>query len=197
MRLCIFGDSITWGANDFEYGGWAAHLKNYLYRKDESDVYNLGISGDVTTQTLRRIDGEASARRAEAIIFALGVNDSAYVKSKNARWTPRDEFKKNLKLLHEKARMFTEGIFFIGLTPLDETKLQPAPFATDYYYDAKSRDEYNEYTRAFCEEKSIPFISMEGVLTLDDLSDGLHPNTDGHKKMFEKVTSEIEMRKLL
>ncbi|MBI4253127.1 hypothetical protein HY623_03065 [Candidatus Uhrbacteria bacterium] len=46
--------------------------------------------------------------------------------------------------------------------------------------------------RTFCEEKNIPYISLDGVLTLDDLPDGLHPNAEGHRKMFEKIKSEIE-----
>ncbi len=192
MRVCIFGDSITWGSDDFEYGGWATHLKNYLYKKNESDVYNLGISGDVTTQTLKRFDIEASARRAEAIIFALGINDAAYVKSKDARWTPHDEFTQNLSLLYEKAQRFTDKIFFVGLTPIDEKKLWPAPFAPDYFYDAKTVQEYNKTIEEFCNTHSLPYISMDGVLTLDDLPDGLHPNGEGHRKMFERIKGIFE-----
>ena len=47
MTICIFGDSITWGAYDPEQGGWATRLRNYFEKQDNDvDVYNLGISGD-------------------------------------------------------------------------------------------------------------------------------------------------------
>lgn len=197
MNICIFGDSITWGADDFEYGGWAALLRNYFFEKDETDVYNLGISGEITTDTIKRFDVEAVAREADIIIFALGINDSAFVQSKNDRWTPLEEFKRNLLLLYEKAKKFTDAIYFIGLTPFDEKKTMPAPWAQDYFYDAKTAEEYNEAIRAFCAERAAIYISMEGVLALEVLADGLHPNTDGHKKMFERIKSELDSRRSL
>ncbi|MBI4600195.1 SGNH/GDSL hydrolase family protein [Candidatus Uhrbacteria bacterium] len=156
MNICIFGDSIAWGANDFEYGGWPAHLRNYLYQKNGTKVYALGISGDVTTEAVKRIASESEAREADIIIIALGINDSAWLKSKEERWTPLEEFKQNIALLYEKARMFTDKIFFIGLTPIDETKLQPAPWAPDYFVDAKTKNEYNEAIRAFCKGGKRP-----------------------------------------
>lgn len=195
MNICIFGDSITWGAEDFEYGGWVSHLRNYLFNKDESDVYNLGISGDVTTETLKRFDVEAGAREADVIMFALGINDSAFVQSKDARWTPLEEFRQNLLLLYKKAKKFTDKIFFVGLTPVDDAKLSPAPFASfPLFYNQKTVSVYNATIEAFCTEHDIPFIAMEGVLSLDDLPDGLHPNTGGHKKMFEKIKNELDSR---
>ncbi|MDP2630130.1 MAG: GDSL-type esterase/lipase family protein [Candidatus Uhrbacteria bacterium] len=192
MNICIFGDSIAWGANDFELGGWTEHLKNNLYTQERShDVYNLGISGDATTQAIKRINVEASVRKADVIVFALGINDSAFLKSRGERWTPLAEFKNNLALLFEAAQKFTEIIIFVGLTPVDESKTMPAPWAPDYFVDSKTTKEYNAVIREFCEDKKIQFISMDDVLTPDDLSDGLHPNTAGHKKMFEKIQKEL------
>ncbi|MBI4253126.1 hypothetical protein HY623_03060 [Candidatus Uhrbacteria bacterium] len=155
MNICIFGDSITWGANDFEYGGWAARFRNYLYEKDKSDVYNLGISGEITTDTIKRIDCEAEAREADVIIFVLGINDSAYLKSKGERWTPLEAFKQNLVLLYEKARSLTEKIFFVGLAPIDETLLQPAPWAPDYFVDVKLRMSTMEPLEHFARRKTF------------------------------------------
>ena len=195
MNICIFGDSIAWGAGDIEGGGWAVLLRNYLYQQnDDIQVYNLGISGDVTTETLKRIDCEATARKVDIIIVALGINDSAFIKSKNERWTSIDQFQGNISLLFEKARKFTEHVFFIGLTPVDETKTMPASWAPDYFVDVKTACEYNEIIEQFCKEKNTPFISLEGVLTLNDLSDGLHPNTEGHRKMFERIKDALKVR---
>ncbi len=47
MHICIFGDSITWGACDYEKGGWVERLKIYfLEHTDNIEVYNLGVSDD-------------------------------------------------------------------------------------------------------------------------------------------------------
>lgn len=190
--MCIFGDSITWGAYDPEGGGWATRLRNYFEGSgNDVQVYNLGISAATTADTLERFDVEAKARRPDSIVFALGINDSAWVVSKKARWVEYDEFVSNLGALYEKTRALGAMGVFVGLTELDETKTMPAPWHPDFSYDSASRKKYNDAIQEFCGKKNIPFISMDGVLTPDDLSDGLHPNSTGHRKMFERVKQEF------
>ena len=43
--ICIFGDSIAWGASDEEKSGWADRLKAFFFNEDSlfAKVYNLGI----------------------------------------------------------------------------------------------------------------------------------------------------------
>jgi len=84
-KICVFGDSITWGAGDREKGGWAARLKNYFGRISDFNVKitNLGISGDNTDDLLKRFKTEAVAREPNIIIFAIGTNDSQYIDSKD------------------------------------------------------------------------------------------------------------------
>jgi lysophospholipase L1-like esterase len=53
--ICVFGDSITWGAYDPERGGWVNRLRNDLEKK-EIESYNLGISGDTTADLLKRFN---------------------------------------------------------------------------------------------------------------------------------------------
>ena len=65
MIICIFGDSVTWGAYDPEQGGWATRLRNYFEAQENNiDVYNLGISGDATADLLKRIEVEAKSHKA-------------------------------------------------------------------------------------------------------------------------------------
>jgi lysophospholipase L1-like esterase len=82
MIICIFGDSIAWGATDCEKGGWVERLKTELMVKD-IDVYNLGISGDTTENILKRMDAEAEARNPDIIIFSVGINDALKTNGKN------------------------------------------------------------------------------------------------------------------
>jgi len=63
MNILIFGDSITWGAYDPEQGGWATRLRNYFEAKNHDvDVYNLGISDDITSGLLNRVEAEVKSR---------------------------------------------------------------------------------------------------------------------------------------
>lgn len=190
MTICIFGDSITWGATDCEKGGWVERLKTELMVKDV-DVYNLGISGDTTENILKRIDTEAEARNPDIIIFSVGINDALKTNGKNL--ISIQEFRKNIELLTDKARKLTNKIVFIGLTTVDEAKTNPYPWDENLSSDNESIGEYDEMIRVFCEENDIVFIDMLGLLIKDeDLCDGLHPSTAGHKKMFEIIKEAIE-----
>lgn len=69
MVICIFGDSITWGASDSEKGGWVERLKIYFGEKYDINVYNLGISGDATEDLLVRIEKELRSRKSNILEY--------------------------------------------------------------------------------------------------------------------------------
>jgi lysophospholipase L1-like esterase len=189
MTICIFGDSITWGASDCEKGGWADQLKNYLMTENVI-TYNLGVSDDTSKQLLKRFDVEAEARNPDIIIFAIGINDSIDIFGK--KQISLVEFNDNISALTDKALQITNKVIFIGLTNVDETKTMP--FAeTDAAFDNQSIGEYDEAIRSFCEENDLIFVDALGLLINDeDLCDGLHPSSIGHQKMLETVKDAIE-----
>lgn len=192
MNICIFGDSITWGAYDPEGGGWATRLRNYFEAKNEDiDVYNLGISGDSTADLLNRIEAEAKSREPDFIVFAIGINDAQFIHSSNSPRISTDEFRNNLKKIISIASKFTDNIVFVGLTAVDES--MASPWDTDKSYTNKIIGQLGAEIEKFCEENNLRFISMDGVIGNDDLIDGLHPNTKGHKKIFDKVRPELEI----
>ena len=203
MNICVFGDSIAWGACDYKNGGWVARLRNYFEERGDTPlgisgvladvlVYNLGISGDNTDDLLERIESECKTREPNMIVIAIGINDSQYVRSERTRRVPLQKFQKNISNLYKIAKLYSEKIAFIGLTNVDESKTRPIPWNTDEEYDNKSIREYNEAIKKFCSENNLKFIEMNNVLEKDDLEDGLHPNSQGHEKMFEKIKPEIE-----
>ena len=201
MTICIFGDSITWGAYDPKYGGWATRLRNYFESADsppyfreagDVDVYNLGIPGDTTAGLLNRIEVEAKSREPNLIMFAIGINDAQFIQSVNSLRTPLDAFQGNLSKLLAVAKEFTDKIIFVGLTAVDESKTSPVPWSTDRSYTNKNIRRLNDTIEKFCEEKGLTFIPMNDVLENKDLFDGLHPNTYGHEKMFERIRKALD-----
>ncbi|KKP97902.1 MAG: gdsl-family lipolytic enzyme [Parcubacteria group bacterium GW2011_GWD2_38_12] len=193
MNICIFGDSITWGAYDPEQGGWATHLRNYFEAQDNDvNIYNLGVSGDTTTDLLNRIEVEAKSREPNIVIFAIGINDAQFIHSANSQRISTDEFQNNLSKLHFMAKRFAEKFVFIGLTAVDESMTRPVPWDMDMSYTNKNIKRLDGVIEKFCKENNLEFISMNGVIKNEDLIDGLHPNTQGHKKMFDKIKPEIE-----
>lgn len=190
MNICIFGDSIAWGAYDPEQGGWANRLRNYFEAQNKDiNVYNLSISGDTTTDLLNRLEVELKSREPNIIIFAIGINDAQSVRDVNSTPISIDEFKNNLKKLHSTAHKFADKIIFIGLTPVDELKMKSI-FSS--FYANQNIKYLDTEIKKFCEENNTKFISMDEVIGNADLDDGLHPNANGHKKMFDKIRPEIE-----
>jgi lysophospholipase L1-like esterase len=188
--ICIFGDSITWGATDPEKGGWANRLRNYFEsqggRVDEDvDVYNLGVSGDNTDDLKLRFEVEARARKPDAIVFAIGINDAQFVISKNGNRVPLEEFSKNITGLINQAKTIAEKVIVVGLTRVDESKTVPIPWNQDKKYLNGDIERYDATLRDVSESLGVLYVDVSKVVSTVDLPDGLHPNSVGHQRLFE------------
>lgn len=192
MKICIFGDSIVWGARDTQKGGWAERLKTYFMKTDpEIMVYNVGVSSDTTSDLLKRLNAEARARKADAIIIAIGINDSRYIDTKGNYPVDLETFQSNLKEILEIAQNITDKVLFIGLTPIDESKTMPIPWRPSMFYDEESVSKYSKALEAFCSSNNVQYVSMNGVVDKNELPDGLHPDSNGHEKMYQVVKSKV------
>ena len=190
--ICLFGDSITWGEGDSEKGGWGARLRSYFETNNfKIELYNCGVSGDNTDKLLQRFTVETSAREPDIVIFAIGVNDSQYVRSKDNPRVSLEKFQNNLQELINQAKKFTEQIIFIGLIHVDESKTMPVPWITTLFYDEENVKLYDEKIKEICDRNSLRFIEMLDLLNNSDLKDGLHPNAQGHEKIFFKIRDSL------
>jgi lysophospholipase L1-like esterase len=187
-RICIWGDSIVYGAYDPEHGGWGIRLRNYLEGKSEgwTQVYNLGICGLRTDHLLKSFKTEAALREPDIVIFGIGVNDSKHPKKVSPA-----AYKKNLAKLVSHAQKFTKKIAFVGLTRIDEKSLEPVQPGETYHSNA-AIEIYDRVLEKFCAEEGIPYIPTRDLLVPSDYVDGLHPGTKGHQKMFEKILPFVE-----
>ncbi len=203
--ICVFGDSITWGAYDYEKGGWVERLKVFMAENSDNDVYNLGVSGNKTPHILSRVESETKVRTEEAedivLIFAVGINDSYFVHSENRLMTPPEEFKTNIEKTIERAQVITSKIIFVGLTPVDETKTTPIPWNTDKSFKNEYIQKYNNFISSICKDKNIYFVEILDKWLQSDyqdlLEDGLHPNSKGHQKIFEAVRDFLTQNKII
>ncbi len=203
--ICIFGDSIAWGASDSEKGGWVERLKVFMGENYNSDVYNLGISGDKTPNILKRFKLEAKARTKEAedvvFIFAIGINDSCFVRSKNGLMIQPKKFKANIERIIKQAKAITPKIIFIGLNPVDESKTTPISWDTGKSYKNENIKKHDEIIKLICKEKKVYFVGIFKNWIESNykelLEDGLHPNVAGHKRIFEAVQSFLIKKKII
>ncbi|MBI2584129.1 MAG: hypothetical protein HYW25_05660 [Candidatus Aenigmarchaeota archaeon] len=216
-HILIFGDSIAYGAWD-EEGGWAQRLRKFIDEKNRHYknivmqgknllhynyclIYNLGISGDTSEEVLGRLEFEARQRAGLdneiILIFAIGVNDSYFVHEKGSNQTEPGKFEQNLRNIIELAREFSDKTIFIGLTPCDESKVDPVPWRPEISYKNKYIKQFNDIVKQVCKENDVNFIEMLDNLSKEDLEDGVHPNSGGHKKIFEIVKDYLVKEKII
>jgi lysophospholipase L1-like esterase len=192
-NICVFGDSIAWGAFDKEKGGWVNRLRLFFDSKFDGEIhlYNLGVSGENTEKLLKRFKDECRAREANIIIFAIGINDAQYIDTPDNPRVSKNNFNKNLRELFDQAKVFSEKIIFVGLTKVDEKKMMPIPWDANKYYQNNIIKLYDKAIEEICIEKKLLYISLFDLLGKEDLSDGLHPNAEGHRKIFERIKEQI------
>ena len=215
-HILVFGDSIVWGSWDSK-GGWAERLRMEINRNaikairknPESDynaIYNLGIAGTSIKNVLSRIKSETKARNYEGeenvIIFTIGTNDCAFLESKkNDNITDPDDFETKLRELADTAGKIASETVFLSITPVDEDKTNPLPWATDQYHKNDNVRQYNSIIKKICAEEDAEFIDIFKLFTSSDykqfLEDGLHPNTRGHKLIFDVVRKFLKEKNIL
>lgn len=200
MRIFIFGASTTYGVGDPE-GGWATRIRKWIDEKGEPDkhrIYNLGIPGDTSSDLLERFENEVNARvrkKAENIfIISVGANDSQWFTKEEKHRVPPDQYEKNMRLLFQKAQKHGNKLFFVGFAPLDESKVDPIPWAPEKSYKNEFVQQYDQIVKKVCEEMSVVYIELFSHMDEKDILDGVHPTAEGHKKIFEQVKNVLVSR---
>lgn len=204
-RILVFGDSIAYGADDATGGGWVQYLRKFLDEARNNDssldysVYNQAISGDTTNELLKRFDCEAKYRMAEPdgiILFAIGINDATYWDSLGGKpLMSTTKFKSNLIALVKNAKIYTNQIILIGITPVVESKTNPVSWNIDVTYTNERIEKFEKAISEVAQENSLPFIPLFETYSKNNvenlLPDGVHPNTEGHKVLFEIIKKPL------
>lgn len=155
----------------------------------------MGVSGDTTKDLLKRFKTEAIARDrygSLAVVFSIGTNNAAEGDGR-IQSTP-EQYVADLKELITQAQEVTDKIMFVGLPPCDESRTTPC-FWREVYYRNERIFALDDAAQAFCKEVRIPFVPTRHLFTGREkelLEDGLHPNNEGHKLIFELVQPELD-----
>lgn len=203
-NIFVFGDSIALGGWD-EEGGWVSRLQRELNTQMiqsgfliDIPLTNLGVDGDDTTGVLARFKDELERRLGQEqtiIVFAIGINDSQISPKTGKFRTPPELFTQNIHDLINKARSYTDKIFFVGLTPVEDKKVDPIPWLPEMSYRDGCVQQFNNILKSVCSDERIPFFDVYPKFkkrnVSDLLIDGLHPNGKGHKIIFDMVLSHL------
>jgi lysophospholipase L1-like esterase len=210
MNILVFGDSIAFGDYDKE-GGWVDRLKRHFITKavnqelkQDINIYNLSTPrGDTTKDILTRLTNEIPPRHWKhhetVLIFAIGINDSIIEKGEN--WVSKTKFRSNLKRIIKISRNYSNKIFFLSPTPVEEEKVTPMPWSPNESYFNKEIKQYVKIMEEVCKTHKINYLSLfDYFINLNYKSllfDGAHPNTKGHKLIFEIVKDFLKKKKLI
>lgn len=194
-NILVFGDSVAYGAGDLA-GGWADRLKAHYFGKDF--VYNLGISDDTTNEILKRFEFESKQRidsHSNILLFAVGKNDAILWDNQDPN-VSLEQFKMNIIALIGCALKIADRVLFVGLAPIDETKTGPTAWDKRAFYLNEVMDSYNKELRTVAQSAGVEFIDIAANWKNIDykrlLADGLHPNAEGHQRIFELVKNQLD-----
>jgi len=205
MRVLVFGASSIQGFWDTQ-GGWADRLKKHYDQQQFEDftvekphVMNLGISGDTTKELLVRIRTEAEARRNDkgiSIVIQVGANNAAEENGRT-RSTP-EEYGADLKKIIEEALSLTNKVLVVGFQAVDEALTNPVAWRPIFYKNRNIKI-FEDTAAKVSSETNVKFVpvhdkyieAMSGGQKLQ-AHDGLHPNDDGHKLIFELVRPALD-----
>ena len=206
MRVLVFGDSIAQGFFDTE-GGWVNYLRKHydeiLVRNhdlNQPTIFNLAVSGDFTHSVLARFENEVKARiwpgEEFAFIFAVGTNDTLYRERDND--SEPDIYNDQLSKLLSLAKNYSHKIMFIGLFPVVDKLLQPAPFSeTGKSYSTERIKLFDITLKNFCAQNNVACVDLWKEFTEQNnleslLFDGLHPNGEGHELIYQIVKPKLQ-----
>ncbi|MEM8719559.1 MAG: GDSL-type esterase/lipase family protein [Cyanobacteria bacterium P01_G01_bin.39] len=200
LKVIALGDSLIYGYGDFVGGGWVERLRRQWMSPQGAGhvLYNLGVRGDRTNQVSLRLEQEFNCRGElrnhvpDLILLSVGVNDSARIgKPTGKPYTELDQFRQHIGHLLDVAQNLCP-VLFIGMTPVDETKM---PFVNCLYYSHLDQYRYKEATLQACQQRNVPYLDIFDLWLSRGTSwintqlgeDGLHPNVNGYQSLLTDI----------
>lgn len=204
-KVNCFGGSSTYGYCDREhYIGWVGRLKQDFHEandngdveyKDLAAFYNLSILGNTALKLCDQVARERAirARRGYMMlnIFSIGTNDSA-IRSDGSPVTKESDYVDHLEVISDALRDDEATVLYVGLTSIDDSRT--VNFRNrGVTYQRKRIKRYEELALEVCQERGIETVPLFDEsdndifrATMLDV-DSLHPNSEGHKWIYEKV----------
>lgn len=102
-------------------------------------------------------------------------------------------FKQNLQSLFFKSKqnVLIKRILFLLNTNVNENITCPVSWKDIYYKNSRVL-KYNDCIKNFCNQNYLEYFDLFGTMQEDDLYDWVHPNSNWHKKIYEKVKEFLE-----
>ena len=182
MKIVSIGDSLTnFGFNE---DGWATKL----IQTGKYPIENIGVNGITTTEMVNKLPTlqiKNKIKNSDLVTIWLGTND--VLKYHDQKITP-DNFVKNIFSIIE----YIQGIKH--RVPIVIIGLPISSFSVNQYISKEQTllYEFNQKLLQLSNKVGIPIINLmdnsDGQeILVTDLYDGIHFNSRGHNKLFNKL----------
>lgn len=191
MRVVLMGDSITFGDNATSYrNSWAGRLEDYLNSnfKGKIEVINSSVEGETAHEAWERIEDGVIKYTPDIVFIGYGTNDCT--KEMGNYTNNFYNFESNMEDIAEAIRSQANAHIVFNLAPPVIEEL-----CNDDVVNLHNRDieAYNGVIKTLCGSMMMSYIDHYKIMSgKGDLSkyidaDGIHPNDEGHKLMFETI----------
>ena len=182
-----FGDSLTAPRKG------VVTYSEVLARELNVEVINKGVGGNSSEQARARFAGDVLALHPNLVIIQLGTNDAAVDVWKNPPATePRvavAQYRRNIQFFVEELLKANSKV--ILMTP---NRMSWTPKLVGLYgrapYDAASDDGFNvlldlysDIVRGIAVREKVPLVDAAAIVPKEDLLDGMHPSSEGHRSV--------------
>lgn len=183
MKLVCIGDSLTYGYGVSSNTCWVELLKLHF----NIEIINKGINGDTTSGILSRSCRDVIEQKPDYVIIMAGTNDILMN-------YPLKLVKDNMRLLIKETKE-NNILPVIALQPPIIAELAKTYWDGEINYKKASSNllDYINWLKAYAENNNINFVNFYHCFINKNninsfYSDGIHPNTDGHKLMFHAAS---------
>ncbi|MBM4004143.1 MAG: SGNH/GDSL hydrolase family protein [Planctomycetes bacterium] len=189
--LVCLGDSVT--GVYYHTGGLRAYPEmlevglRQLFPHATLRVVNAGISGHTTKLGLDRLDRDVLAHQPDLVTVAFGLNDLTSI--------PLETFRANLTAIVDRCRGTGAQVVLCTPNAVIDTAARPI----------ERLEEYCRIIREVCAERRVVLCDQYAAamrLRTEDawswrmtMSDEIHPNMEGHKRMAEELAWVIAGRR--
>jgi lysophospholipase L1-like esterase len=210
IRVVAFGDSTTAPHEGVKQVYTQRLAKTLKARGIEVEVINAGVSGDTTADARKRFEKDVLGHEPDLVVIQFGLNDSAVdvPEGRIEPQLPRQAYEQNLDYFVK--TLESRGIRVILMTqnPVIWTdELRSACGRPPYNPDDRwgfnvLNQQYAESARGLARTHDVPLIDVyRHYLDYDQvpgqtadslLSDGVHPNDEGHTLVAELLARQID-----
>ncbi len=186
FKLLCLGDSLTEGYDIDPNDCWV----NILRTREDWDVVNAGISGDMTAGMLARLPLELDKKPYTHVFIMGGTNDVEF-------GLPPNLIISNLKAAMRQLR-YRDIHYTVGI-PMqfndENSTLTRFQYVDDGPTFRKKINDYSEELKAFLIEDETDYIDFRDYFADGNdkiqsdlfLLDGVHPSEKGHKLIYDLI----------